>query len=75
MIILYLSTKYHLTYHLAKNRILNLPYNNHSPSRASFKTSQLQYEAKTIALLNGQKDKIKKTGSFTTSNSGGKEYT
>jgi hypothetical protein len=63
----------HLTYHEAKERILNLPSNYRSPSGASSKNSKLQHEANAITSWNGKKDKKKKKGASFASNSGGKE--
>jgi hypothetical protein len=57
----------------AKNRILNLPSNHRSVSRASSKNSKSQYKANRVSWSNGQKVKKKKTGSSASSNSGGKE--
>jgi hypothetical protein len=68
-----LSSKDHLTYHEAKERILNLPSNHHSPSGASSKNSKPQHEANAISSSNVKKDKKKNKGSSSTSNSGGKE--
>jgi hypothetical protein len=68
-----LSSKDHLTYHEAKERILNLPSNHRSPSGASSKNSKPQHEANAVSSSNGKKDKKKKKGSSSSSNSGGKE--
>jgi hypothetical protein len=68
-----LSSKDHLTYHEAKERILNLPSNHRSPSGASSKNSKPRYEANAVSSSNGKKDKKKTKGSSSSSNSGGKE--
>jgi hypothetical protein len=68
-----LSSKDHLTYHKAKERILNLPSKYRSPSGASSKNSKPQHEANAVSSSNGKKDKKKKKGSLSSSNSGGKE--
>jgi hypothetical protein len=68
-----LSSKDHLTYHEAKERILNLPSNHRSTYGASSKNSKPQYEANAGSLSNGKKDKKKKKRTSSYSNSGGKE--
>jgi hypothetical protein len=65
-----LSSTDHLTYHEAKNPILNLPFNYHSPSRASSKNSKPQHEANTVSSSNGKKDMKKKNGSSSSSKLG-----
>jgi hypothetical protein len=70
----HLSSKGHLPYHKAKERILNLPSNYRSPARASSKNSKPQHEANAVSSSNGKKDKKKQKGSSSYSNSGGKEY-
>jgi hypothetical protein len=69
-----LSSKDHLSYHEAKERILNFPSNHRSPSGASSKNSKPQQDAKAVSSSNGKKDKKKKKESSSSSNSGGKEY-
>jgi hypothetical protein len=68
-----LSSKDHHTYHQVKERILNLPSNHRSPSGASSKNFKPQHEANAVSSSNGKQDKTKKTGSSSSSNSGGKE--
>jgi hypothetical protein len=51
-----------LTYYEAKERILNLPSNHCSPSRALSKNSKPQHEANAVSVSNGKKDKKKKKG-------------
>jgi hypothetical protein len=68
-----LPSKDHLTYHEAKERILNLPSNYRSPSGPSFKNSKPQHEANAVSSSNGKKDKKNKKRSSSFSNSGGKE--
>jgi hypothetical protein len=68
-----LSSKDHLTYHEAKERILNIPPNYRSPSEVSSKNSNPQYEANAVSSSNGKKDKKKKKGYSSSSNSGRKE--
>jgi hypothetical protein len=69
-----LSLNNTLTYHKAKEHILNLPSNHHSSFEASSKNSKPQYEANTISLSNSKKDKKKKKGSLSSANLGNKEY-
>jgi hypothetical protein len=59
-----LSSKDHLTYHEAKEHILNLPSNHRSPSGASSKNSKPQYEANAVSSSNGKKDKIEEERVF-----------
>jgi hypothetical protein len=68
-----LSLKAHLTYHQAKEQILNLPSNHRSPSGASSKNSKPQHEANAVASSNGKKGMKKKKGSCSSSNSGSKK--
>jgi hypothetical protein len=68
-----LSSKDHLTYHEAKERILNLTSNHRSTSRASSTNSKPQHEGNAISSSNRKKDKKKKIRSSSSSNSGGKE--
>jgi hypothetical protein len=68
-----LSSKDHLTYHEAKEHVLNLPSNHRSPTGASSKNSKPQHEANPVSSTNGKKDKKQKKGSSSSSNSGGKE--
>jgi hypothetical protein len=68
-----LSSNDHLTYHEAKERILTLHSNHHSPSGASSKNSKPQHEAHAVSSSNLKKHKKKKKGSSSSSNSGGKE--
>jgi CRISPR/Cas system-associated protein Cas10 (large subunit of type III CRISPR-Cas system) len=70
-----LASKPHLTYHKAKERILNLTSNHRSLSGASSKNSKPQHEANAVSSSNGKKDKKKKKGSSSASISGGKECT
>jgi hypothetical protein len=67
------SSNDHLTYHNAKEHLLNLPSNHSSPSGASSKNSKPPHEANALSSSNGKKDKMKKKGSFSSSNSGNKE--
>jgi hypothetical protein len=48
-----LSSKEHLTYQEAKERILNLAANHRFPSGASSKNSKPQHEANAVSLSNG----------------------
>jgi hypothetical protein len=68
-----LSLKDDLTYHQAKQGILNYSSNYHSPSRASSKNFKPQHEANPISLSYGNKDKNMKKWSSSYSNSGDKE--
>jgi hypothetical protein len=68
-----LSSKDHLTYHEAKERILNLPPTIGLPSEHSSKNSKPQHEANAITSSNGRKDKKKKKASFSSSNPGSKK--
>jgi hypothetical protein len=68
-----LSSKDHLNYHEAIERILNLPSNHRSPSGAASMTSKPQYESNAISSSNRKKKKKKKNGSSSFSNSGSKE--
>jgi hypothetical protein len=52
-----LSSKDHLTYQKAKERIMILPTNYRSPSGASSRKSKPQYEANAVSSSNGKKDK------------------
>jgi hypothetical protein len=54
-----LLSKDHLTYHEAKERILNLRSNHPSPSRATSKNSKRQHKAIDVSSSNGKKDKKK----------------
>jgi hypothetical protein len=69
----YISSKDHLTYDEAKERILNLPSNHRSPSGPSSKNSKPQHEANAVSLSNRKKDKKKNKGSSISSNSRSKE--
>jgi hypothetical protein len=66
-------SKDHLTDHEAKDRIVSLHSNHGSPSGAPSKNSKPQHEPNAVSLSNGEKDKKKQKGSFSSSNSGGKE--
>jgi hypothetical protein len=68
-----LSSNDYLTYHEAKEGILNFPSNHCSSSGASSKNSKPQHEANAFCSSNGQKDKTKKKASSSSSNSGNKE--
>jgi hypothetical protein len=68
-----ISSKDHLTYYEAKERILNLASNHHSPCGASSKTAKPQHEANSVSSSNRKTDKKKKKGSSSSANSGGKE--
>jgi hypothetical protein len=68
-----ISSNDHLTYHKPTEHILNVPTNHYSPSGAKLKNSKPQYEANPVSSLNGIKDKMKKKGFASSSNSGGKE--
>jgi hypothetical protein len=50
-----LSSDEHLSYHKAKEHILNLASNDHSPSDASSKNSEPQHEANAFSSSTGQK--------------------
>jgi hypothetical protein len=63
----------HLTYHEAQKWILNHPSNHRSACGASSKNSKPQHEANGISSPNGKKDKKKKKGSFSASNSASKD--
>jgi hypothetical protein len=69
-----LSSKDHLTYHKAKEHILNLPSNHQSPSGASSKNSKPQHEATCRLFVEWKEGQEEEERSFSSSNSGSKEY-
>jgi hypothetical protein len=67
-----LWSKDNLTYHDAKEHVLNHCHNHHSSTGATSKNSKAEHETNSISLLNGKTANKKKTGSFVSSKSGGK---